>query len=107
MTTNMTTKRELNIDALNMVAGGSIFNRESSITEAGIELWEVYGEKRGEFGNFYNSGDYYFKGERIDQDQIDVLEYYYRKIGEVAPSLKEAEAYYNKNFKQKKRYKKL
>ena len=37
-----------NIDALNMVTGGSIFHTEAEVTAAGIELWEVYGEKRGE-----------------------------------------------------------
>ena len=94
MTTNMTTKRELNIDALNMVAGGSIFHTEDEVTAAGIELWEVYGEKRGEFGYIYNTGDYYFKGRKLESSEAAALEHYTKKKGVVAPSVEEAVHWY-------------
>ena len=104
MTTNMTTKRELNIDALNMVAGGSIFHTEAEVTAAGIELWEVYGEKRGEFGYIYNTGDYYFKGRELGDYEVSALEHYTKTKGVVAPSVEEAVRVY-KNRSRHSRYK--
>lgn len=52
--------KELNTNDLEQVSGGSIFNRESSIRDAGIELRYEDGTP-GSFGIFYNSGDYYFQ----------------------------------------------
>lgn len=105
MTTNMTTKRKLNIDALNMVAGGSIFHTEAEVTAAGIELWEVYGEKRGEFGYIYNTGDYYFKGRKLESSEVAALEYYAKRKGVAAPSLEEAVQAYNHRPGHSSRYK--
>ena len=87
--------KELNQDTMREAAGGSIFNKESSIREAGIELWKYYRQIPGEFGTFFNIGAYYFKGELITQHQIDALEAYRKKFGEVAPSLEEAVAAYH------------
>ena len=90
-------KKELNAEELEEASGGSIFNRESSIRGAGIELWEEYGKTPGSFGNLWNSGDYYFKGQKIDLGDVNILEFYHDGTGEVAPSLKEAEKYFKKN----------
>lgn len=95
--------KELNTEELEKASGGSIFNRESSILNAGIELWKEYGKVRGEFGNLWNSGDYYFKGKLVDQDQIDALEYYRDKNNAVAPSVDVAVTFYNRHHKQSKR----
>ena len=90
-------KKELNAEELEEVSGGSIFNRESSIRGAGIELWKEYGKVPGEFGYLWNSGDYCFKGQKIDLGDVNILEFYRDGTGEVAPSLKEAEKYFKKN----------
>lgn len=87
--------KELNTNDLEQVSGGSIFNRESSIRDAGIELRNEDGTP-GSFGIFYNSGDYYFQNQKIDQKDVDALEKYYEKFGTVAPSLAEARKKYPK-----------
>ena len=89
----------LNTREQELVNGGSMFNRESSIHAAGISLWKVYGQIPGKFGIFYNIGDYYFQGEQINQNQIDALEYYRDKKGEKAPSLEDAVELYEKRRK--------
>lgn len=91
------TRKELNAEELEKASGGSIFNRESSIRDAGIELWEEYGKTPGSFGYLWNSGDYYFKGQKIDLGDVNILEFYRNGTGEVAPSLKEAEKYFLKH----------
>ena len=58
--------KELNTNDLEQVSGGSIFNRESSIRDAGIELRYEDGTP-GSFGIFYNSGDYYFQNRHDEQ----------------------------------------
>ncbi len=83
---------ELNQNDMEQASGGSLFNREDSIRNAGIELWKEYGKVPGEFGNIWNTGDYYFNGQKIGQGDVNVLEKYYDKYHEVAPSLEEARA---------------
>ena len=87
-------RKMLTVDEMNMVAGGSIFHKEDDVTAAGIELWEVYGEKRGEFGYIYNTGDYYFKGRKLESSEATALEHYTKKKGVVAPSVEEAVHWY-------------
>ena len=97
-------RKMLTVDEMNMVAGGSIFHKEDDVTAAGIELWEVYGEKRGEFGYIYNTGDYYFKGRKLESSEVAALEHYTKKKGVVAPSVEEAVRVY-KNRSRHSRYK--
>lgn len=99
-------KMNMNRVALNtleqeQVNGGSIWNNESSIKEAGIELWKVYNQIPGDFGFFSNTGDYYFNGQRVDQSQINALEYYRKNKKVVAPSIEEAVAFYKNKKKHK------
>ena len=58
---------ELDHEAMDQASGGSIFNRESSTRGVGISLWKYYGLIPGEFGTFYNTGEYCFKGQHVNQ----------------------------------------
>ena len=98
MQTNEMKHHEINTNEMENVSGGSIFNREASIREAGIELLKEDGTP-GSFGNLWNTGDYYFKKKKIGQGDINVLEKYREVHGEVAPSLKAAHAEFDRKKK--------
>ena len=82
-------KKELKKEELEQASGGSIFNIESVIRGAGIDLLKEDGTP-GEFGYIWNTGDYYFQGEKIDSLDIKALTQYKKNHGSPAPSLKAA-----------------
>lgn len=87
------TSNELKIEELELVNGGSIFRRESEIRAAGIDLLKDDGTP-GEFGYIWNTGDYYFNGQKLGSGEVDALLYYRTKMGIVAPSVKTAHDFY-------------
>jgi hypothetical protein len=77
---------EIKPENLEKVAGGSIARPESRIREAGIDLIKEDGTP-GEFGYLWNTGDYYFQGKKLNDEEISVLICYASRHGQPAPSL--------------------
>ena len=82
-------KKELEQEELEQASGGSIFYIESVIRGAGIDLLKEDGTP-GEFGYLWNTGDYYFQGQKIDSKDIKALVQFRKNHGAPAPSLKAA-----------------
>ena len=60
--------RKMELDELDAVSGGNIFTmNEDEAKRAGIELIKEDGTP-GEFHWYYNTGDYYFDGKKIDYE---------------------------------------
>ena len=97
-------KRELNIDTMEEVTGGSFVHTEASIREAGIDLLLDDGKTPGEFGYLWNTGDYYFKGKKLKDDDIRALQKYQDHYGQIAPSLDAAWDYYNTIMLTKRKF---
>jgi len=95
-------KKGLEQEELEQASGGSIFNIESVIRGAGIDLLREDGTP-GEFGYIWNTGDYYFQGKKIDSKDIKALTQYKQNHGEPAPSLKAAWDSYKSNASFQKR----
>ena len=59
---------KMSLDELDAVSGGNIFTMtENEAKRAGIELIKEDGTP-GEFHWYYNTGDYYFDGKKIDYE---------------------------------------
>ena len=97
-------KKELNTDTLEEVSGGSFVHTEASIREAGIDLLLDDGKTPGEFGYLWNTGDYYFKGKKLKDDDIRALQKYQDHYGQIAPSLDAAWDYYNTIMLTKRKF---
>ena len=95
-------KKELEQEELEQASGGSIFNIESVIRGAGIDLLMEDGTP-GEFGYIWNTGDYYFQGKKIDSLDIKALTQYKENHGTPAPSLKAAWDSYKRDVSFQKR----
>ena len=87
MEENKNNNPEIKPEDLEKVAGGSIKHREKHIREAGIDLIKKDGTP-GEFGYLWNTGDYYFQGKKLNDEEISVLLRYSWRHGQPAPSLK-------------------
>ncbi|MBR0417670.1 MAG: hypothetical protein IJI66_00705 [Erysipelotrichaceae bacterium] len=61
----MNDKNKLNIEDMKDVNGGSIWVSEDRAKAIGVELRNEDGTP-GEFGYLWNSGDYYFNGQKLD-----------------------------------------
>ena len=72
----MTDKHEMKEEQVENVNGGSWRVPEFKAKAIGLELRNPDGSP-GEFGFFYNDGDYYFKGEKISDSQLmDLINFY-------------------------------
>ena len=85
---------KLTDDELELIAGGSIKVREEPAKKAGIYLLKSDGTP-GEWGNLWNNGDYYWRGEKIEYYQANRIIEFYKKHGRQPYNLKESEDYYN------------
>ena len=80
---------EVKPEDLDKVVGGSIERPEKQIRAAGIDLIKEDGTP-GEFGYLWNTGDYYFQGKKLNDEEIDVLIDYGLLHNHPAPSLEVA-----------------
>lgn len=93
----MNEKNKLNIEDMKDVNGGSIWVSEDRAKAIGVELRNEDGTP-GEFGYLWNSGDYYFNGQKLDQSDVARLLDYYDMTGKAASSLEEAMEYIHKRM---------
>ena len=81
---------------LDKVAGGSWYITEESAKMAGIKLLKEDGSP-GSFGYLWNTGDYYWKGQKISSgDAYDVI-FFVNSNGYQPDSIREANQYYADN----------
>lgn len=73
-------RKKLSNEQIGEVNGGSMFHTEDRMKELGIELRNEDGTP-GEFGYLWNTGDYYYNGEKIDDTDIARLGDFYDMNG--------------------------
>ena len=83
------TKNEMNKEQLDQVAGGSFVYPEDKVKKAGVYMQYADGTP-GSFGYIWNSGDYYFKGKKITEEQLDCLIEFSERYGFPAPTYEDA-----------------
>ena len=72
----MADKHTIDEEKIEQVSGGSWRVPEFKAKAIGLELRNSDGTP-GEFGYFWNDGDYYFKGEKLtDGDLMDLINFY-------------------------------
>ena len=84
---------KLTDDELDQVAGGSWYIKEKDAKLAGITLKKEDGSP-GSFGYLWNTGDYYWNGEKLSpSDAYDVI-YFTEYNGRQPSSIEEAKKYF-------------
>ena len=76
-------------EELDGVAGGSIRVPEELAKKAGLTLVNEDGSP-GEFGTFWNTGDYYWRGQKIDADNVNDIAHFVKKNGYQPKNTEEA-----------------
>ena len=94
----MTDKEKLSAEALEGVNGGSMWIPEDDAKNCGIELRNEDGTP-GEWGYLWNSGDYYFKGRKLTQNETARLLDFYARTGRPAESVEECMEYWGKVYR--------
>lgn len=82
-------KKKVSLEELKDVSGGSLRYTERLLRQAGIYMQHEDGTP-GSFGILWNSGDYYFQGKKLTEEEIDKLIYYGCVHGCPAASLQDA-----------------
>lgn len=95
----MADKEKLSTEALEEVNGGSMWIREEEAKKCGIELRKEDGTP-GEWGYLWNTGDYYFKGRKLSQNETARLLDYYEAKGRPAESVEECMEYWSKIYRR-------
>ena len=86
---------QLSDDELEQVAGGSIRVPEELAKKAGLTLVNEDGSP-GEFGYFCNTGDYYWRGNKIsDEDAHNIIHFVRSNNGKVPNSIEEVNTFRN------------
>ena len=93
----MAENRLINEDGIEKVNGGSWRVPEEKARIIGLELIKEDGVP-GEFGYLWNSGDYYFKGKKLSEDELLDLLYFYDVEGHPAETLEQAKDYRKKGI---------
>lgn len=83
---------KLTDEELDQVAGGSWYITEEQAQKSGLTLKKEDGSP-GSFGYLWNTGDYYWNGEKIKWTDARVIEYFVRSNGRQPSSLDEARKY--------------
>ena len=85
---------KLSDEELEGVAGGSWYITEEQAQKAGLTLKKEDGSP-GSFGYLWNTGDYYWNGEKLSpSDAYDVI-YFVKWNGRQPGSIEEANDYYD------------
>ena len=79
----------LSDDELEQVAGGSIRVTEENAKIAGVKLLKEDGSP-GSFGVFWNTGDYYWRGQKISNQDAWNIDYFTRKKGYQPDNIRQA-----------------
>ena len=90
-------KEKIDDSSLTDVSGGSWRITESLGKASGLYLLNPDGSK-GEWGSFWNSGDYYWRGTKLTNDEAYAITQYYESFGRQPDSVKEAVNYYKKRL---------
>ena len=84
---------KLTDEELDQVAGGSWFITEKQAKMAGITLKKEDGSP-GSFGYLWNTGDYYWNGEKLKRKDAYAVMYFVKWNGRQPNSLEEAKKYF-------------
>ena len=84
--------KKLSDDELEQVAGGSLQVTEENAKKAGLTLKKEDGSP-GSFGVFWNTGDYYWRGQKISNQEAWDIDFFTRRKGYQPDSIKEAEKF--------------
>ena len=76
-------------ETLKEVNGGSWFIKEEEGKAAGLELKNSVGTS-GSWGYLYNSGDYYWRGKRITEEEASCIVHFTMEYHRQPESVKEA-----------------
>ena len=79
-------------DELDNVAGGSIRVPEELAKKAGLTLVNEDGSP-GEFGTFWNTGDYYWRGNKISDEDAHNIIHFIRRKDKVPNSIEEVNTF--------------
>ena len=79
-------------DELDNVAGGSIRVPEELAKKAGLTLVNEDGSP-GEFGTFWNTGDYYWRGNKISDEDAHNIIHFIRSKDKVPNSIEEVNTF--------------
>ena len=90
-------ENKLNDEQLDAVSGGSWNITEAEAAMAGLTLRNEDGTT-GEFGYLWNSGDYYWNGQKVDPKQADAIVVFCKKYGRRPESVEEAVKAYRKTY---------
>ena len=93
----MTDKNTVKEEQIEQVNGGSWRVTEFKAREIGLELRNPDGTP-GDFGYFWNDGDYYFKGQKLTDMQVMDLINFYDAKDRPAIDLDEAWEYCHNRF---------
>ncbi len=80
---------KLSDEELEQVAGGSMRVTEENAKIAGVKLLKEDGSP-GSFGVFWNTGDYYWRGQKIDADNVNDIAHFVKKNGYQPKNTEEA-----------------
>ena len=80
---------KLSDDELEQVAGGSLQLTEEDAKKAGLTLKKEDGSP-GSFGVFWNTGDYYWRGQKISNQDAWNIDYFTRKKGYQPDNIRQA-----------------
>jgi len=80
---------KLSDDELEQVAGGSMRVTEENAKIAGVKLLKEDGSP-GSFGVFWNTGDYYWRGQKIDAENVNDIAHFVKKNGYQPKNTEEA-----------------
>ena len=82
---------------LDAVSGGSWKITEAEAAMAGLTLRNEDGTA-GEFGYLWNTGDYYWNGQKVDPTQAEAIVVFVKKNGYRPQTVEEAVNAYHKNY---------
>ena len=89
-------KEKLSDSSLSDVSGGSIRIGEDLGKKSGLYLINSDGTP-GEWGYLWNSGDYYWRGNKLTNDEAYAITQFYECFGKQPKNVKEAVQFYKKS----------
>ena len=92
---------KLNDDELDQVAGGSAFVTEKEAKQCGLTLKKSDGSP-GSFGYLWNTGDYYWKGAKIDDDDAHKIVDFFKKENRLPNDVLEVREYYKPKYRRRR-----
>jgi hypothetical protein len=93
---NRMTEEKIADSSMTDVSGGSWMITEDTGKEAGLSLRNPDGTP-GEWGYLWNSGDYYWRGNKLTNDEAYAITQFYECFGKQPKNVKEAVQFYKKS----------